>query len=289
MGQWSLGAEALDACRFALSPLVETVAAVGILAEIRPEPWRRGWLAAHQPAFRDRVVADPRAADWLAGGRPADWPGALPLPAPSPDADPHLLDLTGLPAVPAGLLDWVWQHVVRPDWPARLHAFRADIAARRHRAATHGWPAALPAPGPQQYWLPGGRLRLDSPGLPAEQPADARLLLVPTSARHGWLRWDGARLTVVYPTSAAPVPTPRTPPASLGRLLGSARADLLAGLDRPRDTAQLAALTGLGPAAVDDHLAVLLDARLVARARSGTAARFYRTALAEALLAAQPC
>ncbi len=289
MGHWLVGTESLAACRFALSPLVETVAAVGILAEIRPEPWRRGWLATHQPAFRAHLAATRQPAPRPSARQAADWPGELRLPVPDPDADPRLLDLTdtGLPPDLTELLDWTWQHVVRPEWPARLRAFRADLTARRERAERHGWPAALPHPGPQHRWLPDGRLRLTAPDLPPPPHPSPELLLVPTSARHGWLCPDESRnrLALVYPTSAAPVPGPRTPPASLGRLLGSARAELLAGLDRPRDTTQLAALTGLGPAAVDDHLTVLLDARLIAGTTTG---RYYRTALAEALLSAQP-
>ncbi|RKE21465.1 ArsR family transcriptional regulator [Streptomyces sp. TLI_171] len=290
MGHWLLGTESLTACRFAVSPVAETAAALGILAEIRPEPWRRSWLATHQPAFRAHLEAAPRLEAWLTARRPERWPADLHLPPPAPAPDPHRLDLTGIPAAPADLLDWTWQHVVRPEWPARLRTLRADITARRARAETHGWPVALPRLGPHHRWLAGGRLQLTAPELPAAQPPDVRLLFVPTSARLGWLAPDDAasRLAVVYPTCAAPVPTPRTPPTSLGRLLGSARAELLAGLDRPRDTAQLATLTGLSPAAVGDHLTVLLDARLVARARSGPAARFYRTALADALLTAQP-
>lgn len=291
MGHWQVSTETLGSCRFALSPLVETVATLGILTEIRPEPWRRSWLAAHQPALHAHLADAPQLADWLATRRAATWPTELRLPPPDPDADPQQLDLTGLPLPPAlaELLDWTWQHTVRPDWPARLRTLRADIAARRQRAELHGWPAALPRLGSQHHWLTGGRLHLTAPDLPAADLGNAQLLFVPTSARHGWLTWDApTRVAVVYPTSAAPVPTPRTPPASLGRLLGSARAELLAGLDHPRDTAQLATLTGLSQAAVGDHLTVLLDARLVARARSGTAARYYRTALAEALLSAQP-
>ncbi|MFD7644927.1 winged helix-turn-helix domain-containing protein [Kitasatospora sp. NPDC059795] len=287
MGQWQVGTETLAACRFAFSPLVETVATLGILAEIRPEPWRRAWLAVHRPAFHRRLADAPHLTDWLTGRRPTHWPGEFRLPPPDPDAVPHGLDLTGLDlaAELAELLDWTWRHVVHPEWPARLRTLRADATARRRLADHHGWPAALPALGPQHRWLSTGRLRLATP---ADVPADAELLFVPTGARLGWVMQDAGRVAVVYPVSAAPVPTPRTPPASLGRLLGSARAELLAGLDRPRDTVQLATLTGLSPAAVGDHLTVLLDARLVARARSGTAGRYYRTALADALLAAQP-
>ncbi|MFD5565817.1 winged helix-turn-helix domain-containing protein [Kitasatospora griseola] len=286
MGQWQVSTEALVACRFAFSPLVETVATLGILTEIRPEPWRRAWLATHRPAFQQHLTAAPHLDDWLRARTAARWPTEFRLPPPDPDAAPHGLDLTGLGLAPAlaELLDWTWQHVVHPEWPARLRTLRADATARRRLADHHGWPAALPALGPRHRWLSTGRLQLTVP----DEPADAELLFVPTGARHGWIAQDTTRVAVIYPISAAPVPTPRTPPASLGRLLGSARAELLAGLDRPRDTVQLATLTGLSPAAVGDHLTVLLDARLVSHARSGAAGRYYRTALAEALLSAQP-
>ncbi|MFD8596463.1 ArsR/SmtB family transcription factor [Kitasatospora sp. NPDC059646] len=287
MGQWQVSTETLAACRFAFSPLVETVAALGILAEIRPEPWRRAWLATHQPAFHRHLAGTPHHADWLAERHPARWPAEFRLPPPDPDAAPGPLDLAGLDLPPAlaDLLAWTWQHVVHPEWPARLRALRADATTRRRSAEQHGWPGALPALGPQHRWLSTGRLLL---AVPDDALPRTELLFVPTGARHGWIAQDADRVAVIYPTCTAPVAGPRTPPASLGRLLGSARAELLAGLDRPRDTGQLATLTGLSPATVGDHLTVLLDARLVARARSGTAGRYYRTALADALLSAQP-
>jgi DNA-binding transcriptional ArsR family regulator len=74
-------------------------------------------------------------------------------------------------------------------------------------------------------------------------------------------------------------------PGALGDLVGRSRARLLDALDSPASTTQLARSTGLAPGAVGDHLAVLLRAGLLDRARSGRSVLYTRTALGDALAA----
>jgi DNA-binding transcriptional ArsR family regulator len=64
------------------------------------------------------------------------------------------------------------------------------------------------------------------------------------------------------------------------------RAALLRLLDQPLGTTHLAAACGLPVGAVGNHLRVLLDAGVVARRRSGRNVLYWRTALGEALIAA---
>jgi DNA-binding transcriptional ArsR family regulator len=56
-------------------------------------------------------------------------------------------------------------------------------------------------------------------------------------------------------------------------------------LDEPRSTTQLAALTGLPPGAVSNHLRVLLGADAVLRRRAGREVLYWRTALGHVLAA----
>jgi DNA-binding transcriptional ArsR family regulator len=73
-------------------------------------------------------------------------------------------------------------------------------------------------------------------------------------------------------------------PAHLARLLGRSRAALLARLDLPVSTTQLAAHLGLTAAAVSEHLSVLRGAGLVTSRRSGRLVLYQRTPPATRLL-----
>ena len=73
------------------------------------------------------------------------------------------------------------------------------------------------------------------------------------------------------------------PPAAAGalaRLLGGTRATILASLDAPTSTTDLAARLGLSPAGVSRHLVVLRDAGLLTATRHGHEVRYGRTRLA---------
>lgn len=76
-------------------------------------------------------------------------------------------------------------------------------------------------------------------------------------------------------------------PASLGALLGSARAAVLVLLGSPMSTSQLVAVTGQRLGSVGRHLRVLLDARLVERRRAGRSVLYSRTPAGEVLVKAQ--
>jgi len=57
-------------------------------------------------------------------------------------------------------------------------------------------------------------------------------------------------------------------------------------LDAPKSTTQLVALTGQPLGSVGRHLKILLDAGLLERRRAGRSVLYYRTAVAESLVAA---
>jgi DNA-binding transcriptional ArsR family regulator len=67
-------------------------------------------------------------------------------------------------------------------------------------------------------------------------------------------------------------------------LVGRTRAVLLATLDLPRTTTQLAGQLGLSPPAVSQHLKILRDTGLVGARRRGRMVLYQRTAAATALL-----
>ncbi len=86
--------------------------------------------------------------------------------------------------------------------------------------------------------------------------------------------------TLVYPARGVGTlwePGGPTAPDSLAALLGGRRAAVLADLDAPRSTTELAQRLALPPASVSQHLAVLRDAGLVDASRVGRLVLYGRT------------
>ncbi|HET6296829.1 MAG TPA: DUF5937 family protein [Kribbella sp.] len=78
----------------------------------------------------------------------------------------------------------------------------------------------------------------------------------------------------------------RTASAGIAGVLGRSRAELLAQLDTPRSTTELATRTGMSAGGVSQHLGTLRSGGLVTPHRVGRSVLYARTAVAEALLEA---
>lgn len=93
--------------------------------------------------------------------------------------------------------------------------------------------------------------------------------------------------TLIYPARGSAALWSTRPPTTraLERLVGAARARLLALLDDPATTTQLVQVSGFSLGAVGDHLKVLRDAGLVARTRTGRSVLYRRTPIGDALVA----
>ncbi len=290
-------------------------------------PGERDWLKAHRPRHEQRLAADPVTAALIRAGLGPEWIADFLTPTPrgeedfaaevarvreaSPEAArshlavalrgalPAILrDRDDLPERAADLLTHVWTEAVRPDWHRRRRVLEADVVARTARLGQGGWAAALGAMRPGMRWLGENRLQVNLHEYPPREISGAEIVFVPvTPQRHGWVSWEEPhRYAVVYPCSGvlahAEPPSTSTAtgsvaPESLARLLGSARAGVLALLDSPMSTSQLVAVTGQGLGSVGRHLKVLLDARLVRRRRSGRSVLYFRTAVGEVLVEAQ--
>ncbi|UYM06817.1 ArsR/SmtB family transcription factor [Solicola gregarius] len=314
MGYWKIDTEALARGRFAVSPLAETVASTLALRSRRKQPGLEEWQHAHQRAFREFVAEDGFAQAFLdAAFRPrwnADFVVAPPyrtdrtfhdelrhvretprdvaladLGTSRAEAKGTPLDVPDLANRCADILEWVWTHMVRPDWTRRRWILESDIVARTHQLSSHGWAAALEGLGPGVRWLGDGRLRINALDNPPREIADAELLFIPSATRHSWVGWDEPhRYAVVYPCSGVLAsPEPATTPTALRRLIGPARASVLALLEAPKSTSQLVALTGYTLGSVGGHLRIMLDAGLVRRSRSGRSVLYYRTPLGDDL------
>jgi len=206
------------------------------------------------------------------------------------DPLPRILqDRDDLPARAADLLRYVWAEAVRPYWARRRRVLEADVVARTAQLSQGGWAAALDAMRPGMRWLGQNRLQVNLHEYPPREISGAELFFVPvTPQRQGWVSWEEQhRYAVVYPCSGALAGgEPAAAPESLNRLLGPARAGVLALLNSPLSTSQLVAVTGHGLGSVGRHLKVLLDAGLIQRRRAGRSVLYSRTPAGEVLVKA---
>jgi DNA-binding transcriptional ArsR family regulator len=193
----------------------------------------------------------------------------------------------------ADALELYWQRALEPHWLRIRALLEADIAHRARRLTEGGAAALFADLHPTITW------REDEAILDADLPYRGHvvldgqgLLLVPSA--FSWLGpatltekpWQP---TLLYP--ARGVATlweaggERTPEA-LARVIGQTRAALLAELDAPRSTTDVARVLGVTPGGASQHLGALHDAGLVARRREGRVVLYVRTPLADALVAA---
>ncbi|MFD7078286.1 ArsR family transcriptional regulator [Nocardioides sp. NPDC059952] len=287
-------------------------------------PWQRSFRAAYLEAYRDLLASDPmlRALDatlWRPrrGDRPG-WMADFITPPPLGDEAgfedelaqvraweeprmraelrdvagdlPAALERSGIRDAVSDLLRWIWTATVQGDWPRRRRVLEADIVSRASQLASEGWAGVFATLGTKQKkWLGDGTLQVNGYDLPARDLSDAHeLSFVPVHSDGSWLAWDlPQRYAIIYPVAGALAATgsESTDPAkALARLIGTNRAGVLALLDSPRSTTQLAALTHLPVGAVGNHLRVLLDAGVVMRRRAGREVLYWRTALGDELV-----
>ncbi|GAA3822319.1 ArsR/SmtB family transcription factor [Streptomyces chiangmaiensis] len=319
MGLWYVNADTLAGSRFVVSPLAEVFASLKLLhAGTASHPGERAWLDTHLPAYRRLLADDPVTALLVRSGLGQEWIADFLTPTPrdgesfeegvarvravSPAAArahlrvslrgplPARLDRDDLPERAAELLTHVWTETVRPYWDRRRRILEADVVARTAQLGRGGWAAAMDTLRPgRTRWLGGNRLQVNLHEYPPREISGAELLFVPVTPQTGWVSWEETdRYAVVYPCAGVLAQGSRTAvPASLGTLLGPARAAVLVLLDSPMSTTQLVAVTGQGLGTVGRHLKVLLDARLVERRRAGRSVLYSRTAAGEVLVTAQ--
>ncbi|MFL6071954.1 MAG: DUF5937 family protein [Mycobacteriales bacterium] len=300
--------------RFAFSPLWEVMASIRVLHDPGAHSLHRPWVEQ----VRRRL--DPTDPDWrlLAGLVPPAPHSMLDFLSPPPNTPvPDLdLELTSLRATPAdevtaalatlpgpappvdGLLDRLagavrayWTAAIAPYWPRVLTLLEGDVLYRARRLAEGGAHRLFDDLDPHLTWdtdtlyvtrrRQSGTLSLDGRGL----------LLVPSA--FAWPRLYSKTAPPWQPTLRYPPRGVATlwehreadPPAALAAVLGRSRALLLAELDTPASTTDLARRTGMDTGGVSRHLTALRDARLVSAHRTGRYVLYARTRIAETLLA----
>jgi len=308
-------------CRWAISPLRETLTAVRLLTQPHRQGYHQPWLRAVAPAL-DELDLTPLMQVMPRGGYNPDF--LMPAP-PGPTArfadelklvrrTPHprvraelsrcLHEQHGqvLPPPAQGLvdhpvrarnlladtLDACWTRLIEPWWPRIRDVLTGDIAYRTRQLADGGLAAVLADLHPKIRWQ-HPTLVIDLPGT-GFRDVEAGLALMPSA-----FEWPNVGVildkpwlpTIDYPARgiAALWESRSDPPAALARLLGQTRATLLAALTEPTSTTALARRCTLPNSTVSEHLTVLRDTGLVTTHRTGRYLQHTRTPLGTQLSA----
>ncbi|MDI1461139.1 DUF5937 family protein [Catellatospora sp. KI3] len=322
MLRFEVTADDLLRSRFALSPLFELDSLLRILAGMsREKHLPEAWSGRLRPAYR-RLADDPAIRAALALHSPRHGPDFLVPPPPGltqtiaddlaavratppalarheiraclarrPSTDPAVLAIlhdADVCALLAAALERAWHELLAADWPRLRAICERDVLHRTAGLGRGGWAEAFDGL-PHVRWRAGGieipRLQVGTVSVDG-----AGLLLVPSVfvwpgvAAYSEPPWPATIIYAARGVGALWEPAP--PPAeALAALVGTTRARLLVALDEPASTTQLARTLQLAPGAVGDHLAVLLRAGLLDRARSGRSVLYRRTPLGDALTA----
>lgn len=305
MSEFLVDADTLANARFGTSPFIETVAALKLL-RAPVEPWFRPWKDAHSAAYRDVLVAHPVWAALVDSAFGHNWAADfLALPPDAPDLElgeelepllalsddriraelsvvrtplpPVLVETSGLAAVAADLLRWIWTTTVEPEWPRRARLLRADIVSRTSRLSEQGWSGVLRGLGPDVRWLGDGRIQVNRWDFPVTDVRGRDLLFIATHTQRVHIGWRPPdRYALAYPVTGI-FATTEAADQPLARLLGSNRARVLAAAAEPVSTTGLVATTGLSLATISGHLRVLTDAGLLERRRSGRSVLYWQS------------
>ena len=194
----------------------------------------------------------------------------------------------------ASILAVAWEVLLEPEWHTLRAILERDVVYRAGQLAAQGWAAALEDLHPQLGWRHG---RIELSQWPSDETADLGgrgLLFIPSV-----FVWPRLALSIdppwppalIYPARGVAALWERPgcpgPGTALDRLIGTSRAAILLALEDPASTSQLAAALGQSLGGIGDHLAVLRDAGLVTRARAGRSVLYWRTAVGDALVAAE--
>lgn len=188
----------------------------------------------------------------------------------------------------ADLLRLLWDAVVAPAWPQLRDLLERDILYRS-RLLGRGGLASLFADLEPLVTLRDNVLLVDLNFDGTHVLGGEGLRLIPSAFIWPWAiaMIDPTPSTLVYPARgvASLFWDERGTEATLGKLIGSTRAEILELVAEPTHTSALARRLARSPGNIADHLKVLHASGLVARARVGRNVIYLRTPLADALLA----
>lgn len=320
MIRYRFGPDDLARTRFAVSPMWETAAAIRALRKPDLLSLHLPWVKQIRPAIRDLDLT-PAFALLPPKGYMADFltpPPTTPLASfedelelvrtTSTEQIRHdvqmLADCGGASGDGLGayrknprreverlarVLEEFWHRAIEPHWPRVRSLLEADLLYRSRRLTEGGLDRLFSDLHPEVRWSSDGTLDLVQNQCNADRSLDGDgLLLVPsafgcqgTSAMIE-ANWQP---TVIYPARGVALlwESAEGAPEALAKVLGAA---LLADLDAPRTTTDLAQRLAMTPGGVSQHLGALKDAGLVTAQRNGRAVLYCRSTLADDLVEA---
>ncbi|HEY1178321.1 MAG TPA: winged helix-turn-helix domain-containing protein [Phytomonospora sp.] len=299
-----LSPAALSRCRFAVSPLAETLSALIALHRDAPSPWLAPWHAEHRPAYLAWIDGDETATGLLSLVSATKWLPDTVTPPPTggmrtritdeladvaahdddavrvtfadalaasrPPQYTRWLDRSALAPRIAGVLREGWERFVAPDWPRRRAILERDIMHRAGVLAAYGWRQAVESMTRHSVWVGENAIRFSEQDYPDRHITDEGLTFVPHTADSGsWTCERPPRYALVYPARGAAAEVADPAADALGGLLGPGRARILRELAVPATSSQLAAVLDLSLGTVSAHLAVLRDNGVVVGERAG--------------------
>ncbi|MFC0601363.1 ArsR/SmtB family transcription factor [Streptomyces palmae] len=323
MISFELGVEDLADTRFALSPVQETLLSLRILQDPGLSaihlPWRRSVLdriggldtrllmslvsprrtipdfltpmpAVFAPAFEEQLADVRRASPARIRRDVSAAYGAGPLPAALDRVLGEDASVVGLREDICELLRRYWEVAIEPSWRQLRLLMEADMTYRARQLAVGGARLLFADIHPDLRWR-DGVLHIDKMISHFRVASVGRgLLLLPSAFAHKPAGPVGPDEPphVFYPcrgTGTLWAAPPAVEATALAALLGAPRARLLALLQEPLATVEIARRLRVTPSAVSQHLRVLHAAGLVTRAREGRRVLYRCSGLGERLAA----
>jgi biotin operon repressor len=314
------GAEDLVRARFAISPMWETASAIRALRNPSLVSLHLPWVKQIRPLIRQMDLS-PAFALLPRQGYIADFltpPPSTPLVSfedeldlvrntdpeqilhdvdvlvrcgnPSEELELYRKDPRGEVERLAEVLEEFWFRAIEPHWPRVRSLLEADLLYRSRRLTEGGLDNLFADLHPGVRWDGIGTLDLTENECDVDVELDGcGLLLVPavfSPGRPAAMTEANWQPTVIYPARGIGLLWEAAEPApdALAKVLGSSRAALLADLDAPRSTTDLAQRLEMTAGGVSQHLGALKDAGLVTAQRNGRSVLYCRSCLADELV-----
>lgn len=182
---------------------------------------------------------------------------------------------------------------VAPVWPAVQRILESDVVFRGRELAVGGPTRLFESLSPRVEWRRTGELSVDMScsvvSGEVRSPGRGLTLMPSVFTTRITTAHDPTRTApnIGYPARGAATLAESVPPVAddaLRKLIGAAKADLLATLAEPAAVVDLAAALGISPSAVSQSLKVLGASGIVESSRYGRRVLYRRTALGDALI-----
>ncbi|MBN9795535.1 transcriptional regulator [Pseudonocardia sp. TMWB2A] len=324
--QLVMGRQDLARCRFALSPLWETVSAVRTLGEPDRQIYHRKWLERARSqvdfdlaplkallprrGYTPDFLAPPPATQATSFANELRAVEQTPLDQVEREitrclkgadrqADPVspgvasllLSDAKIALQVLVDILRRCWATLVAPQWPQLRDLLAADIGARSRQLTEGGLQRLLPDLHASILWHDGS-IKAETSYTLDRSLRGQGLLMVPSA-----FIWPAMTVvveppwqpTLFYPARGVSdlwEPAPQQALPALQQLIGRTRAEILVKLAEPNSTAALARLFRLSPSTISEHLTALRNAGAIRSCRVGRTVLYERTPLGVSLVRA---